>query len=108
MANNAIVRVWGRADRYDLNFHKGVDGSWNTVVPPDLTDGQYATEIHAIDESNMVAIWTGILYMHNGRACLHLKKDKYTFWFKPQTEIVPKYDHGATKYEIEFKGVCCC
>jgi len=107
MGKGAIVRVWGKADKYDLTFHKGADGGWNTAVPPDLTDGQYATEIHALDEQGMIALWTGILYMHNGRACLHLKEDEYTFWFLPQTELVPKYESEDGKYVIEVKGVCC-
>lgn len=106
MEKGEIIRVWGKADNYDLVFTKGADGRWRTAVPPDLTDGQYATEIHALNTSGQIAIWSGILYMHNGQACLHLQKRKYAFCFMPKRRIAPKYDRGPTKCRLEFMGVC--
>ncbi len=107
MRKGEIIRVWGKADSYDLVFSKGVDDSWNTAVPPDLTDGQYATEIHALDENGWVAIWSGILYMNGGKICLHMKENKYTFKFRLHTNIEPKYNNSAARYRFELKGVCC-
>lgn len=64
-----IIRVWGRADRFDIEFSRidiNRDDQWEVSIPPDLSDGQYAVEIHAINRAGYTDFWTGILYMANG------------------------------------------
>ena len=80
---NDIVRVWGTADSFVLEYRKGADGRWYAEVPPDITDGQYAAEIHARNTCGETACWTGILYMHGGRAELRLRPQRYTLWLQP-------------------------
>lgn len=82
-----IVRVWGRADAFDLSFGKRGDKTWETLIPPDMTDGQYAAEIFAEDQYGATALWSGILYMHSGTAHLHLNREKYTFWVLPMISL---------------------
>ena len=53
-----ILRVWGRADGFDLEFKKTGE-LWDCTVPPDTKDGQYAVEIHGINEFGQTAYWTG-------------------------------------------------
>lgn len=125
MTKPEIIRVWGVADNFDLSFEKGQDGGWKSAVPPDLTDGQYATEIFAENEYGETAIWSGILYMHHGKVCLHLVQNKYTVWILPQKSlslleeglkrikgldyamILPRFETGITNLCLRFEGVCC-
>ena len=95
MGGEEIVRVWGFVDGSEIVFSKGAHGNWETAVPPDLSDGQYAAEILAENGFGERAIWSGILYMHNGKACLHLNDMKYTFWLEPMA------------VNIFFEGACC-
>lgn len=67
-----IVRVWGRADSFDIEF-KNVGGRWICRVPPDTDDGQYACEINARNAAGKTAFYTGILYMCSGICHLELK-----------------------------------
>lgn len=65
-----ITRVWGKADRFEIEFVYQ-DGRWDfRGLPPDLDDGQYAVELHAAKDSGSVGHWTGILYMMQGVASL--------------------------------------
>ena len=90
-----VVRMWGKADNYILEFEVGADGKWRAVVPPDLTDGQYAVEIHAVNSWGGEANWTGILYMRQGEVHFELHKEAYTFWLQPdRIDIVPAEDSG--------------
>lgn len=73
----AILRVWGNADSYELQYTRGADGRWRASVPPDMGDGQYAVEIHALDEAGYEGCWTGILYMRQGRVCIRLNSPRY-------------------------------
>lgn len=102
MSNNAIVRVWGYADEFEIEFNKGKDNKWYTNVPPDMVDGQYAVGIYALNAAGERSYWAGILYMHSGRACLHLTKPKYKLWLLPFRDIQLQKQGIA----ISFKGVC--
>ena len=86
-----IIRVWGVADSFTLEYSEGTDGRWNVSVPADLQDGQYAVEIFAQNRIGAIGFWAGILYMHRGKAVLHLFSKKYDLWLMPQTtEIILK------------------
>ncbi len=80
---NDIIRVWGKADDLALEYTLGADGLWYAQVPPDLTDGQYAAEVRAMNRCCEIGFWTGILYMHSGRATLYLKPQRYILWLQP-------------------------
>lgn len=65
-----VVRVYGIADQFSLEF-ENVDGNdWDVRVPIDTVDGIYACEIYAVDIAGGTDVWTGLLYVHNGSACL--------------------------------------
>ena len=81
--SNDIIRVWGKADDLALEYSLGEDGLWYARVPPDLTDGQYAAEIRAMNRCGEIGFWTGILYMHSGRAFLRLKPQRFVLWLQP-------------------------
>lgn len=84
MNKPTIIRMWGYADAYELIFKKRPSGAWAASVPPDMEDGQYAVEIHGEDEAGRECLWTGILYMNQGKHCLFINERKYTFWLKPR------------------------
>lgn len=79
----AIVRVWGTADSIDLVFTHVSGNDWAVNVPPDLSDGQYACQIFAENSAGEWCMWTGILYMHCGIACLHITPERFTIWRLP-------------------------
>ena len=81
--NNDIIKVWGRADAYALEYSLCPDGLWEVSVPPDLTDGQYAAEIWARNRCGETGYWSGFLFMHRGRAKLYLIPRKYSLWMQP-------------------------
>ncbi len=95
MSKAIIIRVWGKADNFEIEFTNTGGTAWECTVPPDLEDGQYAVEINAMNEHGETAYWTGILFMLQGTPCLHIKPPKYLIWLKPQ------------RYEIIMKERCC-
>ena len=78
-----IVRVWGSADSFDIEFRKGRGDKWFCLVPPDTADGIYAVEIWALNEHHETAYYTAELYMCNGICHLRLKREPYRFIFLP-------------------------
>lgn len=78
-----IVRVWGTADSIPIELHK-LNGRWVCDLPPDFVDGQYAVQLSAQKANGKIGVWTGILYVCDGIACLHLKPEKYTLWLCPE------------------------
>lgn len=87
---SAAVRVWGRADQYDLTFEQTENGAWQAVVPADHTDGRYACEIWAESATGEQAYWTGVLYTADSRlVCVYLVDDPY------QVVLLP--DRAASK-----------
>ncbi len=100
-----ITRVWGRADTFDIEFSERTDGKWYVNIPPDLTDGQYAVELYAQNSYGERAYWTGILYMHNGRACLHLNKTSCSLWFRP---LRCSLNLIKRKSVLNLERVCAC
>lgn len=77
-----IVRVWGRADSFDIEFTHEGGTRWKCSVPPDTKDGQYAVEIWAVNEFGELAYWTGELFMVNGVCCLRFDESPYRIWVR--------------------------
>lgn len=85
MASNRteIIRVWGKADEFDIEFIHEYGTRWTCRVPPDTVDGRYAVEIWATNRLGETAYWTGELYMCNGLCHLKIRDLPYRIWFKP-------------------------
>lgn len=114
-----IVRVWGVADSFALNYKKGTDGLWRAQVPADLDDGTYAVDIFAENRIGKVAHWTGFLYMRQGAACMHLNNKLYVFWLgvtaynmhggavtQAVADVARYALHGGTSTEINYVRSC--
>ena len=84
-----VIRVYGKADSYDIEFTPNGD-KWEVDIPPDMTDGVYAVQLTAIDELGECAYWVGELYMVDGVCCFKFSELPY------KTKIVVK------AYETEF------
>lgn len=85
MGGVKIIRVWGKADNFDIELsEKG--GRWVCTVPPDTADGQYAVELHAVNLFGETAYWTGTLYMCNGVCHLEIKEVPYVIMFSKNTD----------------------
>lgn len=82
-----IIRVWGKADSFDIEFTRVGGTRWEASVPPDTNDGQYAVEIWAVNEFSEIAHWTGELYMCNGVCHLKFSKQPYQMWIKKKNYI---------------------
>lgn len=100
-----ITRVWGKADTFDIEFTEKTDGKWCVNIPPDFTDGQYAVELYAQNSYGERVYWTGILYMHNGRACLHFNKKSCTLWLRP---LQCSLNLISRKTVLNLERVCSC
>lgn len=97
MSRAEILRVWGKADSFDLEFtHKG-GTKWVCSVPPDTVDGHYAVEVWAINALGQTAHWTGELFMCNGVCHVELFSLPYQIWltcsspsvsFDRKTEVI--------------------
>ena len=83
MIKSKNVRVWGKADNFDIELtfigytRDGTGELWQCEVSADVQDGQYACEIWAINEAGKTAYWTGILYMVNGVCHMEIHQSKY-------------------------------
>lgn len=78
-----IVRLYGRADNFELEFSHQGGTTWTCTVPPDTDDGIYAVELTAVNEYGESAYWTGELYMCKGVCHIEIMKNDFTFWFSP-------------------------
>lgn len=79
MGRERIKRVWGGADNFALDFaYSEKKKRWVSAdFPPDFEDGQYVCELFAEHINGNISIWTGILYVSNGAACLHIKQEPF-------------------------------
>lgn len=82
MMKPKILRVWGKADSFDIEFTHEGGTRWKCSVPPDTKDGQYAAEIWAVNEFGELAYWTGELFMVNGVCCLRFDDSPYRIWVR--------------------------
>lgn len=82
-----IVRLYGEADSFDIEFtHKG-GTIWTAKVPPDTDDGVYSVELTAVNELGETAYWTGELYMCGGVCHMEIKRSNFIFWFAPLSVV---------------------
>ena len=95
-----VLRIWGKADRFDLNFVRVGGDVWKADLPADLTDGQYACVLHAVDTHGGEAIWSGILYMHNGIATLQFDKVGLTLTFSAPRRYSLCFDPDGVRLTI--------
>lgn len=103
---SAPVRMWGRADAFDLTFERTAGGDWQASVPADLTDGRYACEIWAESAAGEQAYWTGTLYMVDSRlVCVHLTDDPYQVVLLPDRAAPELLDD---RYTVILARRCCC
>ena len=73
-----VVRVWGTADQFDLEFYRTEGNQWAAPVVTDFDDGQYAVKIFAQNEWGGIGIYTGMLYLCDGISCLHIFRTRFT------------------------------
>lgn len=85
MSRSKIIRVWGKADSFDIEFVHIKGDIWSCEIPPDTKDGQYAVEIQAVNEYGETAYWTGTLYMCGGVCHLEIIAQPYLFWISARS-----------------------
>ena len=49
-----IIRVWGMADSFDIEFTRTGGTSWKCEVPPDTSDGVYAVTLYAMNRNRLL------------------------------------------------------
>lgn len=83
-----VIKVWGKADRFDIIFSNLGNDKWAATVPADLEDGQYIVELYCEDDSGSRAYWTGILYLSNGEnATVRIVADKFKLWMMNESNV---------------------
>lgn len=100
-----IIRVWGRADNYELELKKSKDGSWNCYIPADMEDGTYAVELWAVDSAGKEAYWTGELFMSNGICHVSIYEPNYTILVDDKDRATIQIDERTTFSFIVTKCV---
>lgn len=101
MVKPKILRVWGKADSFDIEFTHEGGTRWKCSVPPDTKDGQYAVEIWAVNEFGELAYWTGELFMCNGVCCLRFDDSPYRIWVKlSSSEISNLFESVGNRIQI--------
>lgn len=98
-----IIRLYGKADSYSIEFTNMGGGIWQTNIPPDLTDGQYAVTLTALNEAGEQSTWTGILYMCEGVCCMKFNDSPYQMWVSAKEYTVSLC---ADTKMIVRKGCC--
>lgn len=83
MSKPKIVRLFGKADNFDVEFTRDKKGWWYCDVPPDTKDGQYAVTLCAVNEYAETSYWTGELFMCNGVCHVKIRESRNTIWLKP-------------------------
>jgi hypothetical protein len=94
-----VIRVYGKADSYDIEFTPNGD-KWEVDIPPDMTDGVYACQLTAIDELGECAYWVGELYMVGGVCCLKINEIPYKGQLKPK-------EYGVELQKRKYKVSWC-
>lgn len=101
-----IIRVWGKADSFDIELTKK-GGRWEVNVPPDLADGVYAVALTAMDSLSKATYWAGELFMCNGICCMNIEASNYDITFR---KTVNKAQYpvqlSVSKYELVFRKGC--
>lgn len=100
MARAKIIRVFGKADDFDIELsRKGK--KWEVDIPPDMTDGVYAVQLTAIDELGESAYWVGELYMTDGVCCLKINEIPYRVKVR-KSEYETKTEKGGHSAALSF------
>lgn len=94
-----IVRVYGKADSFDIELIRKGD-IWETEIPPDMTDGVYATELTAIDVNGESAFWAGELFMVDGVCCMDIEPLPYRIGLKVNEYSVSIYPELHTEIKV--------
>lgn len=76
-----VVRVYGKADNFDIELTRNGD-IWEVDVPPDMTDGVYAVQLTAVDVNGDSAFWVGELFMVDGVCCMKIEPLPYGAYLK--------------------------
>lgn len=103
-----VIRVFGKADSYDIEFTPN-GGEWIVDVPPDMTDGVYAVQLTAIDINAVHAYSVGELYMVKGICCFRIQETPYRAYFKVREyeTTLRNLKHNITykpsEYIVDFK-----
>lgn len=99
-----VIRLWGTADKFDIEFKKNSStGRWDVTIPADLEDGHYVVELFAMNKYGETGYWTGVLFMLQGRPCIHITPPKYVIWNIPPCtcELVPS-EWSMTAVEKQY------
>ena len=74
-----VVRVWGGVDGTDVICTR-IEGTdvWQTLVPPDFSDGMYICEFFAEDIAGNISMRTATLWITaGGITCIEWQSDLY-------------------------------
>lgn len=101
MTRADIIRLWGTADKFEIEFDKNdATGQWDVTIPADLEDGHYVVELFAMNEYGETGYWTGVLYMLQGRPHIHIQPPRYVIWCRAESSISllpPAWNISAVK-----------
>lgn len=88
MTRADIIRLWGTADKFEIEFDLNPStGRWDVTIPADLEDGHYVVELFAMNEFGETGYWTGVLYMLQGRPHIHIQAPRYVIWCRAESSI---------------------
>lgn len=88
MTRADIIRLWGTADKFEIEFDKNdATGQWDVTIPADLEDGHYVVELFAMNEYGETGYWTGVLFMLQGRPHIHIQPPRYVIWCRAESSI---------------------
>jgi hypothetical protein len=102
-----VIRVYGRADSYDIELSPRGD-KWEVNIPPDMTDGVYACQLTAVDENGEYGYWVGELYMCSGVCCLKINEMPYKVRMH-SSQLESEYGQSTgisfhtSRYNTEYK-----
>ncbi|MCM1364718.1 MAG: Ig-like domain repeat protein [Faecalibacterium sp.] len=102
MSKPKIVRLFGKADEFEVEFTRAASGWWECDVPADLRDGCYAATFCAVNEYGETAYWTGELFMCNGACVCEMHDGNYQIWSAPERYTFETEE----KYKIEIRKGC--
>lgn len=103
-----ITRMYGHCDEFDVVYTQINTLQWQAVVPPDLEDGKYVTDIYAVDDTGCIVYWAGILYMYDSKhikleilpdSCVIYRTDNITI---TDVYMPSNHHHFYTMQQYEF------
>lgn len=100
--------MYGHCDAFDVVYTQINASQWQAVVPPDLEDGKYVTDIYAVDDTGYIVYWAGILYMYDSKYIkLEILPDSCAIYHTDNIAIADVYmpsnhHHFYTMQQYEF------